>query len=181
MNGDLRQALEELLQFDVGEQENRLLELQTEYNHSIVVIDCPALFPPGRGTYNCYAYALNLVGLEGYFQIASAPLNRRLIADSEFIQFLLDRNELVELENDINIEDGMIVYFMEDNPSHAGKIQHGRVTSKWGDGLLFEHDLFDVPLVYGGIYRIYRGISADDALELFYDFSETKGWEFESD
>ena len=175
---ELRHALECIPQADITEQEHRLIELSNRFDHTITVIDDPALFLPGGGTYNCYAYAFNLCESEEYLLIARDHDNA-VFANSDFIQYLLDRNMLIELYKARIIENGIIIYFLEGNPSHAGKIQGSRVISKWGTGLLFGHEILDIPISYGNAYKIYNAVTADDALELFYDFAEIRGWEFE--
>jgi hypothetical protein len=182
MNVELRKRLEQIPEHEPSRQAKEIAHLSIDFGHSIVTRNADDLFPDGLGTYNCYAYAFDLVGHEGYLTIATTSkfaCPPGVHADSEFVQFLLRDEKLIERRPSTELPEGVIIFFDGDAPKHAGKIVCGRVTSKWGTGLLFEHEVFEVPLSYGNAYKIYESTSRDQAINLFYDYAETKGWRFE--
>ena len=178
MLSELRQELEEIpLLKNIKDQKKEIKNLLSKFDHTIIAKCSGNLISEEFGSYNCFAYALNLVGSGGYLKIASAP-PRDVYADSEFIEFLLNNERLLRTHDDIDINEGIILYFDNQKPVHAGKITNKRVTSKWGTALLFEHKIFEVPISYGNRYIVCKNISQADATDFFYDFAETKGWGF---
>jgi len=175
MTRELRQSLEQIPHVELEGQENFLIQINLRQPHSIQLIDQPELFIPGEYTYNCYAFALNLFNSDVYRQIVSDLINPEF-ANSDFIIFLLDRKELIEIENARNIDHGIIIYFRDDRPVHAGKVRENIAISKWRKGLLFNHDIFEVPESYGNEYKIFQSLTENEALQLFYVFAETRGW-----
>lgn len=53
-----------------------------------------------------------------------------------------------------------------------------RVTSKWGIGHLYEHELWDVPVSYGTSVRFLKQLPYELALDLFVQFAQKKGMLF---
>lgn len=175
---ELRQELEKIpLLKNIKDQKEKIKDLSSKFNHTIITKCSDDVISEEFGLYNCFAYALNLVDSDGYLKIAST-FPRNVFANSEFIEFLLINEKLFQIGDDININEGIIIYFDNQKPVHAGKVANKRVTSKWGTGLLFEHDLFEVPINYGNKYMLYKNISQAVATDFFYGFAETKGWEF---
>jgi len=117
----------------------RLLRERVQ-NHSLKVVS-------GFGndlSYNCVMYALNLQNDQRYLDLRIA-LPGHIHADTKFLKFLIDQGFLVESE-----KGQLIIYFEGDVIKHIGKLSsHNRVVSKWGIGLLYDHELFDIPVDYG--------------------------------
>ena len=174
MNIELRKQLDTIPTFEITQQPARLEELRTHFGHTILTLDSDHLFFNDGSTYNCFAYALSLVGQEGYIDIASSYPGD-VSANSEFILFLLENGYIKETTND-----GIVVYFSDSaRPTHAGFIAGNSVISKWGTGLLFKHNIYDLPYSYGSEFKKYYTLTSEASLEYFYDFAETRGWQFE--
>lgn len=78
--------------------------------------------------------------------------------------------------------EGVIIYFSNEyKPIHAGRFNNNRVLSKWGTGLVFNHEMFEAPISYGDNIRIYKFVDNPAMLDHFYGYAETKGIEFRSD
>lgn len=174
MTPEFRQQLGKIPNLEKSQQVSKLEELRNVFNHTVDALDSDDLFFGAENTYNCFAYALNLIGQRQYIDIAGQYPND-VFANSDFVTFLLKNGRISETKGD-----GIIIYFSPTGkPTHAGRISGNSVKSKWGTGLLFKHNIFDIPISYGNNYKKYVALKPDLSLEYFYDFAETKGREFE--
>jgi hypothetical protein len=118
-------------------------------------------------------YAFDLVDNRSYTAVA---MEWNLRADSEFAQFVIGRGFLKPLSMDECPANGTVIYASKKLIAHAGKyLGEGRVRSKWGKGHLAEHDVMDVPETYGERVFFFRGLAADEGLNLFREYARTKG------
>lgn len=116
------------------------------YPHNIKVLEAgPAL------SFNCFAYALNIHEWPFYQQIRRRYPN--VFADPRFVTRLISDSVLVPAHDEA---DGVIIYFKNATPWHAGLRSGGRVVSKWGTGSVVEHALDEAPLDYGSLYQMYE-------------------------
>ncbi|MEJ1438482.1 MAG: hypothetical protein RPU61_14435 [Candidatus Sedimenticola sp. (ex Thyasira tokunagai)] len=165
---ELRRLLEGIPTLEPSEQKAKLEEVRESNGHSISVSDSDHLFHEW-GTYNCFEFALGLTKFQDYVIVKK----KNVFANSEFICYLLE-NDLIE-ESD---HEGVLIYFIGEAPKHAGQFQNNRVQSKWGSGLVFNHEAFEAPLSYGSTFKIYKDVDNSEMLEYFYDYAETKGIRF---
>jgi hypothetical protein len=68
-----------------------------------------------------------------------------------FMSRLIERGILVKDDNG-----SVLLYYDGSVLKHAGVLRGGRVTSKWGDGHLWEHNVWEVPSSYGGTTKRYQ-------------------------
>jgi hypothetical protein len=115
-----------------------------------------------------------------YLQIAGHG-SGGLFAGKEFINYLLKQDLIVQKSStSVNLGD-LIIYFLDEEFKHIGRMQsQSRVISKWGTGLLYGHNIWDVPSDYGSEVRYYEGPDADRSFELFITYAKSKGLSFES-
>lgn len=168
MATELRQLLETIPTLELTEQEAKLESVRKSNRHSISKIDSDYLFHDW-GTYNCFEFALGLTEFPDYVNVKK----QNIFANSEFIGFLLKNGHIEEDGNE-----GVIIYFNGEIPKHAGQFRNNRVQSKWGSGLVFNHEALEVPLSYGNTFKIYKNVDSSEMLKHFYDYAETKGIQF---
>jgi len=68
----------------------------------------------------------------------------------------------------------LVLYFLDLTAEHAGRWNKGRVTSKWGGGLLYNHEIFDTPANYGEP-RYFKKIQQSVAKTRFHEYARGKG------
>ncbi|WP_180145475.1 DUF7689 domain-containing protein [Desulfoluna butyratoxydans] len=169
MNIELRKQLGDIPKEEHTKQQIALSDLKNHYVHSINVIDSSHLFHEW-GTYNCFEYALRLTNSSDYVEIKK----QHVFANSEFIQYLIINNLISKAQ-----DNGLIIYFNdEQKPTHAGIFENHRVLSKWGTGLVFDHEIFEAPFSYGSQYRIYETVESATMIEYFFDYAELHGIKF---
>jgi hypothetical protein len=141
--------------------------LREEFPHSIIQTGIDA------GEFNCFAFALGLHRSATYYCIAlmSEP---NIFANSDFVSFLIRRGVLAENMASSG-SSKLLVYFEASRPTHAGIISNGRVVSKWGNGLVLEHDPVEVPSVYGDQMESFPLPGPKVAEEAFLDFCRERG------
>jgi len=61
------------------------------------------------------------------------------------------------LHDERNDNDTLAIYFRGDIPSHFGKIHGDKIRSKWGNGPVWNHGLWEVPHSYGDRIRYSTG------------------------
>ena len=99
-------------------------------------------------------------------------------ADKKFVEYLLTRRDLYEVEFEGVKNDYIIIYFNESELTHAGKILRKRVVSKWGKGLLLEHEIHEAPAIYGNEVKFFKKLSLDNCINTFIEYAESNGIEF---
>jgi hypothetical protein len=99
-----------------------------------------------------------------------------VFAGPEFFDWFAASGRLVEVGNHEASENDVVMYFDRGHARHVGRVgSSGRIISKWGLGLLYEHGLSEVPAKYGDEARFFRSIEPDEALKHFLDFAAEKG------
>ena len=152
------------------EQLSKIENLKNEgCPHSIVLHTEAVIGKPETFRFNCYMFALNLLGVKEMENIASK--NADIYPNSEYVRFLINNNILKKSKMD----SGVIVYFDNNSPTHAGKINKGRVLSKWGLCHTWEHNVFEVPMSYGDKVEIFNEINTQESTEAFMKFAKWKG------
>jgi len=165
---ELRYALQ-LAQAEVrsaADQEVAFERLRVRVPHTVRVLpsDHPLRPRSAEDEYTCFAFALAL---------ADAPaagthdedrgdelLAQRNTVSSEFIGWMVRRSLLEPLPEDEKPQnDDVALYGDGAQYCHAGIVHHGRVVSKWGAGTLCEHEVAEVPSMYGAECTFFRPIS----------------------
>jgi hypothetical protein len=74
------------------------------------------------------------------------------------------------------------MYFNQGRWTHVGRTAGpARAISKWGVGLLYEHDLSEVPEQYGDEVRFFHNPGLDASLDLFVRYAKARGMQFEDE
>src|SRR3989339_265436 len=81
---------------------------------------------------------------------------KQYFIDELFIIYLLNNEILKSISEDILEDNDLIIYFVNNNPVHSGKVRSKRIVSKWGSDILCEHMALEVPINYGWSYRYYK-------------------------
>ncbi|TET47491.1 hypothetical protein E3J62_01285 [candidate division TA06 bacterium] len=131
-------------------QPDLIAGLKTSYSHSIDLVGNPN-FVNTRD--DCFIHTFG----DG---IGTSVLNRmrELGARDEFegedlYTPLIDRGFLPSLHDQRETEDQVVVYFDKEVTKHLGKMCGDRIESKWGQGHIWRHGLWEVPLSYGNTVK----------------------------
>ena len=168
----LRQRLYEMT--EGGHQPNEhiaiLAEISSELPNTIRVIETKR--DPESFTCGMYAFGL-FEDVPKYKAVAEHRLPG-IHAGLKFLDWLA-ASRLVEIVKPS--ENDLVMYFDDGGSAHhVGRVGlTGRVISKWGCGLLYDHGLSEVPKSYGDEVRLFRSIDPDMALEHFLDYAKEKG------
>ena len=131
--------------------------------------------------FNCYEYAFDIAGTPPVNVISTegdAKKNEKLAVTADFVSWLIDE-VLVDREPGSASNEDIIIYFDNSIPTHAGKVNKGRVVSKWGTGHLWEHAIYEVPLSYGDRIKFFLPVDRDDVLKRFIQYAKAHGSEYE--
>ena len=176
VNEGLRGRLEEITQDCVASSHPaHVADLQSEYPHSITVIESRV----DIGIYTCGVHAFNLMGDPTYLAIAkpqSVPEDD-IYPGAHFIEYIL-ANHLMDgpTVGPSGVGD-LVFYFNSGEFKHVGKVgANGRITSKWGEGCLWEHGPCEVPASYGTDVRYYAIPPHLSGLDLFRKYALSRGW-----
>ena len=172
--GNLRLRLQEITETaSVPEHPSLIEELRKEVPHTIKMLNSPSDYL----RYNCFMYALNLAADEEFEDLV-LNLDPDIHPNKKFMRFLLQSNYLVKRES--AVEGSIIVYFDIDHdtdrgsPVHAGLLRFNcRVDSKWGIGLLYDHQIWEVPMTYGKTVQFFCPLERDKSVQYFQEFIET--------
>jgi hypothetical protein len=161
----LREELEIMQEADVGEHKARLALLAKTYLHHIEILDSDEPL----SHYNCVMHAFGLIG---WLEEPYSPAFGRFYAATSFVRFLREGGHLRLREGHPLAED-LVVYLRAGEVKHVGRlIALGRVTSKWGSGNLYEHDLWEVPASFGDEMAFFvsppQG-EIDEQFKAYYD------------
>lgn len=180
---NIRALLAEVTAQDVSLHTTLLEELRNKHDHTISPIATEGTKLPEE--FMCFEYALGLAYSEEYLVIRESEFRTRIRpigANEEFMCYLLDLNWLEEVVPVDAHEGDLIVYFNDCKPAHAGVVaDQGRVISKWGRGLLVEHELLEAPAIYGNEVRYYRALEIGRCEDAFIEYAESRGREFSSE
>ena len=131
---------------DISTQGVRLGALSVELGCSKHAL--PDYDPASEENFNCFEYALRLTE-----QVRNALLatlaDLDVLVDYRFVRRLGDAG-LLHQKTLGEMQDGdLVLYCVDGKVTHAGRWEGGRVRSKWGSGLIYEHDAREVPYSYG--------------------------------
>lgn len=161
---------------DVAQHATLLQGIVANHPHSINIEHSP--HPIDR--YTCLMHAFDFTGKAEYIAIADYGLGR-VYAGADFAHWLFANGKLEEISNQEALSGDLVIYSKNGNFKHVGVLQpHGRVTSKWGIGHLYNHEILEVPESYGVDVKYYRSLSSDHAYNVFVKFAEEQGIPFEN-
>ncbi len=157
------------------------MELKNKIPHQIAEVHGET---PGNllgNEFNCFEFALDLILSDEYKDCLDYQQGwkiRPVGGDASFAKYLIDN---LFLKERAKAGDGsnIIVYFDLNGPTHAGKLNTGVVTSKWGCGLLLQHAINEVPSNYGNEARLYQDLNIDDCIDAFIEFAKENGIPYE--
>jgi len=162
---EFRSQLKTIVETHCSERKkgDELEVLRSEFNHSIRIIDSNESVLK----YNCYMFALDFYQKE----INSLDIKQYFI-DELFIIYLLNNEILKSISEDILEDNDLIIYFVNNNPVHSGKVRSKRIVSKWGSDILCEHMALEVPINYGWSYRYYKYLLKENVRNCFRKYNE---------
>ncbi len=161
---NLRQKLDELTQCqDLERQLIVMDDLRKKINHHIKLLK--RINVDSDTKYNCFMYALNVSQAR---KIRNAlKLNEDVYFGTKFIHGLINNRILLP-----NKSGTIIIYFKHNKPVHAGKFSHTtkKVRSKWGIGHIWEHDIFEVPYLYGDSSILFDPVAPQIVIKEFQEY-----------
>lgn len=165
----LRDALEEIVNggaLSVSEHPAAIARLAPRFPHSIRHIK----EEPER-RYNCFMLALGLLQNDRVYDILQKDALWCGFADvkvgPEYVDRLIHRAVLVRDDSG-----PLIIYLSNDKPVHAGLVVGKGILSKWGIGLLWEHEVWEVPRSYGDVAERYALIRPDLVQSEFEEYAD---------
>lgn len=165
----LRSYLEDITNNGNVSSHRKLIEsLRGIAPHSIAVLERSG----DNLLYNCVMYALGLAQDPVFLDLLH-ELPSRIHASTAFIQFLVDEGYLVKsISPDVG---DLIAYHDNTRFRHIGiVVDDGRVRSKWGVGLLYEHAPLETPYSYGNAVCFFRPLKREVVLNAFFEFAKSQ-------
>src|SRR5258708_3652607 len=147
----------------LAEQVGLITNLPAKYGASISLVNEKK---PGELQFNCYQYSFGLADVEVVTEVLRR--NGYIFPNREFVQHLI-ATRLREIAAK-DAKDGDHVLYAGSQIEHAGRIAQGSVESKWGNGHLWRHGLFEIPLRYGDTLRVFQHISQADSINAFLHY-----------
>lgn len=171
----LRTLLEEITDCKAVATHTQKIELvRGVHPHSIQILSGPK----DTLEYNCVMFALGIETDDKYLKMLEHCPND-IHANTAFVQFLVDRGDILEQSH--ADPKSLAVYFGKEKVEHIGLItDDGRVLSKWGTGLLYQHAIFEVPANYGDTVRFFRPMERILVLKAFFEFAKARGVSFKN-
>jgi len=175
-NTELRRLLEEMT-FGGGEPVNHrglLVGISKKFPNTIQPLE--SNLP--EGCYTCGMHVLNLSENKEYIKIAGFGFPQ-VYAGRIVFEWLPENHLLQEVDEAQANENDLIMYFDHGKWRHVGFWKlNGRVESKWGAGLLYNHGRWEVPTQYGETVRFFRSIASETAIAFFYASQGHAGFRF---
>lgn len=150
---DLRRLLDEITTSPCDEHPARIGRLGTVYQHGIKLVLATATPTTPTDKYTCFMHAFGLVDSRAVIEIARTF--KETYPTGAFVAYLIDRH-LSEISHEKTQNGDIVVYSCAAGIAHAGKFISGKVISKRGTGLLWEHAVAEVPSKYGDNVRFFH-------------------------
>jgi hypothetical protein len=168
---EFRSELEEITQnTSADEWWPEIEDLQQQFPHTIRTHEHETSEP-----YTCFMYAFRLHTSSKHREICEA-LGASVFADTCFFLFLKKRGVLRSKNPSSRQPGDLVVYINHGLPIHIGvTVAEGRVISKWGTGLLLEHDILEVPASYGKEIEAYGSLDYEAVENLFIQYANFIG------
>ena len=97
----------------------------------------------------------------------------RKIPNSEYMSFLC-KGYMTEKVSESPSNGDYVLYFSDQTIVHAGKMESGRVISKWGRGHIWIHGICEVPAGYGNQVKYYNRLEKTTCIEAFCEWIKEK-------
>jgi hypothetical protein len=149
----------------------RIRDLSSRFDHSIEILR--DYDPTNKQNYNCFGYALDL-HITCHYSTLVTLSELGVLVDSQFINYLIQRDVLKEIPFDEIKIDDLVMYFSNSCPTHAGKWKTNKVLSKWGRGLLYRHNIYEVPMNYGEP-KFFSKLPPQVAKQCFIQYAKERG------
>jgi hypothetical protein len=171
--GRLRRLLRDMTESGTHPSKHRamLARIGEQVRHTIEPLDSDW----DMASFTCGMHAFGFERSREYAAIAGYGLGRAF-AGPEFFRWLIDSSRLVEITDGEPPQGSIIMYFADGRPVHVGRVRTAtRVVSKWGIGLLYDHEIREVPEQYGSEVRFFEALEYDAALDRFIAFAKERG------
>ena len=151
---EFRQELEKATQGFPGKHPGNIKSLFSKYPHSISLQSNPNIIDT---TSDCFTYAFsNLIPQKIFDKIKRFVTDDSNVDIEDYFQKLLT-SDFCSVHERKKDGDKIIIYFDNDKVKHFGRIKEDKIISKWGEGLIWKHAVFEVPLSYGNIVKYSDG------------------------
>jgi hypothetical protein len=171
-NAELRQALDEITRTLPREKHPALIAgLRLAQRHGIEPAHAPEIADIPLTKFTCFMHAFDLIRSAPIIKIAQTF--RDTYPGGDFVSYLV-AHCLSEVSQEAARDGDLVVYSNGGRIVHAGKLNAGRVVSKWGTGYLWEHAIAEIPGSYGEEVRFYRAVSQAVAEEAFVAYSRKR-------
>ena len=144
---ELRKELEKITsESDVSSHKRKIETLSNDFGCSIMVL--PEDDRTKKKIFHCFEYALYLdrnvhqsirLNVQDLVQLNTNDNDPDEKFWIQFLEYLVEKGDLCEKEKSVLANNDLVIYFRNSKPKHAGLWKNGRVTSKWGRGLLYNH------------------------------------------
>jgi len=168
----LRKLLDEATTHE-GDSANHAALIASIPGHTVHPLPSNNPHRPRADDYNCFAYAFELVDSVAY-DISTNQLHC-IGTDAQFVTYLFSKRWLQQLSFEKATDLDIVMYSDAQGPQHAGKLLAGRVISKWGRGLLWDHQIGEVPINYGDVVQFYRRMGTYEAEAAFISYLASRG------
>lgn len=172
-NIELRRRLEEMTVSGGAPVNHRVLlrGISKEFPNTIQPLE--SSLP--EDCYTCGMYVFDFAENEDYIKVVGSGFPH-VYAGRTFFEWLLENHLLQQIEEAEANENDLIMYFNDGEWRHVGFWKlNGRVESKWGAGLLYNHGRWEVPTQYGETVRFFRAIAPQSAIGYFFRFAASRG------
>lgn len=119
-------------------------------------------------------HALGFEESEAYATIAGYGLGI-VYAGPGCFEWLIANQLLNEVIDQKAVDGDLVMYFSRGRWTHVGRLTgQDRAVSKWGVGLLYEHELSEIPAQYGDEVRFFRNPGYNAAMDLFESYAAAR-------
>jgi hypothetical protein len=151
---DLRNELYLATQYLAGQLE-RIEALRETHGHSLALLEEVSPGLPTAERSSCHAYALELLPP---YPVGSTGVPLR--PSAEFVSHLIDTGGLAPIDDLVASPGDIMVYYEDERDPplivHLAVWEGSTARSKWGDGHIWRHALFELPSNYGCRVEFYR-------------------------
>lgn len=169
---ELRTKLEEMTKRFTGlvitHQVQVVENIKQEYPHRIAVRSMADPRSLRTWRFNCHAFTFGLWQQEAFWHLQTSCPD--CWPDGAFVTNYLLPGMCQISETDIRAGN-LVLYFDSERLTHSGVVYDDLIRSKWGDGHVWEHALFEVPKSYGERAEYYTAPPNNLALDAYVKFA----------
>lgn len=168
---DLRRLLDEITTSPCDEHLVRIDQLGIIHQHDIKLVPAIDMPPTPPDKYTCFMHAFDLVDSHAVIEIARTF--KETYPSGAFVAYLID-SYLSEISHEETQRGDIVIYSCAAGIAHAGRFIGGKVISKWGSGLLWEHGVAEVPSKYGDDVRFFHAPNRPLAEQAFVAYAKQR-------